>query len=317
MCAKDRQEVRAIYRGELLPLEYERIHREARRRKDSGEAELDLLYVTVGTQSDSPALATLASPARFVVLLHTESTRGWAEEVVEKLARQMPRDPLVKLRDRVAETAQGAKALSRIVATSKGSKKIDPGSDVDSLRSPELIDLVAMLLESASRRFEDGAYDVAALLAYRAMELVPQRRLAKVAAIDPSNVDWEALAAAAGMTVAELVEAYNKKADKPEYQLDPKRLPKGVARVVGYALLQAAFPEDVAGVIPLKEFAGIGESRNRSLLAHGIQKLDRDATGKILEKARKLFSRMLEIEGTSEAEAEEIARRHTFLSEAL
>lgn len=83
--AENADEAQRIYSQEVLPCEAERLRREAKRRKDAGEQPLDLLFVTVGAQPDSPALAIIASPAQFAVLLHTDRERSQAEQVVQRL----------------------------------------------------------------------------------------------------------------------------------------------------------------------------------------------------------------------------------------
>lgn len=81
-------EATRLYRESVLPAEAERLRREAKDRTAKGEPLLDLLFVTVGAQADSPALAIIASPAQFVVLLHTEKEQTKAQDVVRELKLQ-------------------------------------------------------------------------------------------------------------------------------------------------------------------------------------------------------------------------------------
>jgi hypothetical protein len=79
--SNSRDDAERIYERDVLPLETERIRREAVGRA----VELDLLFVTVGAQASSPTLAALASPARFVVLLHTEAEKKSADATIQAL----------------------------------------------------------------------------------------------------------------------------------------------------------------------------------------------------------------------------------------
>jgi CRISPR-associated protein (TIGR02710 family) len=474
------EKAKTLYEEQVLPCEAERLRREAERRKAEGEEPLDLLFVTVGAQPDSPALAIIASPARFVVLLHTEKERGQAETVVERLAlsansatlrsigdgtrildlykvcfeewrnRGRPRrvafdltgglktmsaaaaaagfaipggsvfyveadqprihgkifsvnerritldNPLVvfgEIRresarallargayaaaaesfaelyrqtsqpadDLRARLAQGYAAFdtldfrkaeevlarladdlaarerdrptlrtdavvvgrAQVRANAEGAKilagfvePIGRGNDPVRERTASVKDacrdFIAMLLEVADRRRAAAEYDAAALLAYRASEAVVQRRLALRGGIDPSAVDWQRLAKNAHPRVEDLVRCYNKITNK-DYHLEVSSLPSRLGRAQAFALLAVAFPDDVAKENDVNKFAGLGEARNRSLLAHGLSALNRDTTESLIEDTEALFTTMLNIEAVAPADQSALRRRYQFL----
>jgi hypothetical protein len=74
------EDAKRIYNDKVLPLERERVRREA-----VGRVPLDLLFVTVGAQEDSPILAAIASPAHFVVFLHTDEEKPHADATIHAL----------------------------------------------------------------------------------------------------------------------------------------------------------------------------------------------------------------------------------------
>lgn len=459
-------EAARIYRDEVLPLEMERIRREA-----VGRDPLDLLFVTVGAQTNSPILAAIASPAHFVVLLHTDKEKNpavdtihtlrlcpvegkltsigdgkgpgelyrvvfdewkqrgrpknvglditgglkimsaaasaaafslpdghtyyidadrpshhgrewWVRErrielanpfqvfgeirratgrellqkrqyaaaaavygelideedrsrtalakgydaldrldfataavLLEELCKRLdifshdPRgklDGVVTLRAAIRANVEGAQRLDHLLTISG---KDDPGRNLNALRSSECLDFGEMLLARAE--CEHTAPDVAALLAYRCLELIPQRRLALRGNTDPSSVDWDQLAKQCERSVEDLIAQYNN-ADNLQ-KLDPKNLPSEISSVVAFRLLAVAFPDDVAKVKDLSTVAGVGTSRNRSLLAHGLEKLSDKAGNNIRTKARQLFNALLEIEHVSHDDRAALKQRHTFV----
>ncbi len=75
--AADQDAARALYANVVLPLEREAVWRAGRANPD---ADIDLLFVTVGTQADTPIHALLYWRAKYVVLLHTDRTEKVAQE---------------------------------------------------------------------------------------------------------------------------------------------------------------------------------------------------------------------------------------------
>lgn len=477
------EEAESFYRGQVLPCEAERLKRDAKRRAHKGEARLELLFVTVGAQADSPALAVIASPAEFVVLVHSNKERRQAEQVVERLGltanrgilcsigdgtrisdlyrvcfdewqrrgrpervafdltgglktmsaaaaaagfaipgaavhyieAEQPRihgktfwinerritldnpfivfgeirresarallasraypaaavlyeeitgqtgqpadafraqltkgytafdalrfddaasildglandldarewdtlalrqDFVIAGRAHVRANAEGARILAAFVQSISDGK--DPVREKDSLGADACRDFICMLIEAAARRRAADQHDVAALLGYRASEAVVQRRLALRGSVDPSIVDWQALARSANLSVEDLIKNYNSKT-KRNYHLEVASLPSRMGRAQAFGLLAVAFPNDVAAENDIKKFAGLGEARNRSLLAHGLARLSTDTVGKLIENTQSLFTRMLEIEAVASADQEALRQRYRFLDVA-
>jgi hypothetical protein len=457
-----------IYDDEVFPLEMERVRREAVHRA----VVLDLLFVTVGAQAKPPTLAILASPARFVVLLHTEGEKRRAEETVQTLGldavdaalelvgdgkdplelyraifdrwtrrgrnarvgvditgglkvmsaagasacfaiaggatyyidadrlrvhgldclvrerrielanpfavfgeirratgRELLRtrryaaaavvygelleeedrwrkdlaeaydalerldvaaakaqlnelcvrldklaldprwkgDAVLRQREAIRANAEGARRLAVLFELS-GKGEDDPLRNLAALRSKECLDLGEMLLARA----EHARPDVAVLLAYRCLELVPQRRLAVRGNVDPSAVDWGALAGELGISKEDIIGRYNA-GKKNRHPLDPAAPPAEISSTICYRLLDVAFPGDVTEALHVDAFAAAGASRNRSLFAHGLQQLGEKEAGKIRANARRLLDRLLEVENVSMADRAALRQRHTFV----
>ncbi len=234
-------------------------------------------------------------------------------ETLEVRLRDWRRDPSVAplgvMASSVASNLAGASALRQII---ESTGKQDPSRDLDTLGSDAYREFLAFLIASAQRHRQQGALDVAALLAYRALEAICQRRLAVRGGVDPSNFDWDGFAQAAGRTVQELVDQHNAANRRSEHRLDVERLPRMVARTLAYALIRLAFPDDIGRDMETAAFGGLGESRNRSVLAHGFQKLEQRAANKLIDKADELLGRMLEIEGVGDDEQRALRARHAF-----
>lgn len=226
-------------------------------------------------------------------------------------APEVASDAVVSIAESIVMLAQGARALERFVMGV--SKVVDPLDEVKALKLDECRDFIQMLLCAARRQMVAGQLDVAALLAYRALEAIPQRRLALRTGADPAAFSWDLLATAAGCSVEEFVARYNRGTKKKEHHLVLGALPQKVARAQVYALLAHAFGDgDVARVAEIEPFSGIGDSRNRSLLAHGVTKLTAQTVEKMVSYAEGLFSRMLDVEEISSAQRTVLLARHFF-----
>jgi hypothetical protein len=228
----------------------------------------------------------------------------------------LERDEVVGLRERLRENAVGAARLRRVVDAVNASGAIDPARSHEALMSDECLDLAMFLIESARRRQRDGQYDLSALLAYRASEVVVQRRLAIRTGVDTAHVDpsaWEVLARTGGFdSVQALVAEYNRKAGKDEHYLDAAHLPRQISRVVAFMVLHVTVG-DVARDVDLGRFAGRGEARNKSILAHGLAVLGEKPAQQMVELAEDLLRRALEAEGRNKDAESALRRRHEFV----
>jgi CRISPR-associated protein (TIGR02710 family) len=186
--------------------------------------------------------------------------------------------------------ATGARAVASVAG------KQCPTSDSERIASSGYLDFIAMLLQMAVRRQHLGQYDLAALYAYRAIEAIPQRRLV-ARGFEVARMDWTRLwdkAERPGVR-AHLEKKYG--------ELRPK-----VDRGMGFEILASAF-DDIVAPGELSKLHGIGESRNRSVLAHGLARVDSVGSSRLIETARDLLDRLLAREGTTPATLEE---RHRF-----
>jgi hypothetical protein len=81
-----REEAAALYADEIIYLEREGIWRD---RVNDPNADIDLLFVTVGNQVDTPVSAILRWRARYVVLLHSDKTRNHAQSAATLIGLQL------------------------------------------------------------------------------------------------------------------------------------------------------------------------------------------------------------------------------------
>lgn len=96
---------RDLYRQTLLPLEREAVFRQ---QLDDPNAEVDLLFITVGNQSDTPIAAGLRWRATHTVLLHSASAKEPAVDTARELAQAL--DDADRMRFDAAE--KGFRALA-------------------------------------------------------------------------------------------------------------------------------------------------------------------------------------------------------------
>lgn len=252
-----------------------------------------------------------------VALDFAGAARGLTElaSLLDRLAPQMPDDPVVQEREALRAQAAAAERLARFARRLDDARATDPGRSVEALRDPVCRDLIVLLLSAADRRIADREFDVAALLAYRATELIVQRRLALLAGADTAQLDWAALARACSKSRAELVEAYNAQVE-PMQRIDPESPPREIARGQAHAVLRAAFPGDVADIMTVRSYAGLGKARNVSLLAHGLQQMSEKSTRDLRELAEAMLTRMFDREDVSAAERAALLERHRFIAPA-
>ena len=219
-------------------------------------------------------------------------------------------------RESVRANAEGAARLERLLSqVGKDSETLDPAASAEALAGDDCRELAAMLLASARRRRDEGLHDVSALFSYRVLALVPQRRLVLACGVDPGRLDddsWNRLVEHSRLPdAAALVERYNDGARNPEHRLDVTALPTRIARAAAFRLLQVV-AGDVADGMAFARYAGIGDARNRSVLAHGLRLLGEKTAEDVSSAAEALFERMLEIEGVSGDEREALRARHEF-----
>jgi hypothetical protein len=230
----------------------------------------------------------------------------------------MKNDAVVKQRRYVQANAHGARMLDEIASQIKqmNKKDVDPALEKDVLKSEACLDFIVMLLCRAEQFLGEGAFDISALLAYRASEAMIQRRLAIRGEINPGDVDWSQLTLKSDhSTTDSFIEAHNHLVKNSKYYLAANNLPRQISRAGAFSLLKAAFTDqDIANCIDVDTFSGVGNARNRSILAHGFLKLDQKSAQRILEMAKKLFDRLVEVEALSAEKREQLFERHRFIS---
>lgn len=180
----------------------------------------------------------------------------------------------------------------------------DPLAEAAAIGGEDARDLLALLLGLAERRCRARQFDVAGLLAYRVLEGVVQRRLTIRADLNLARVspeDWHRVFAATGCTTDEFLGRYEKACGHALSEL-----PAAVNRSVAYTALRVLFPNDLNVDSP-KQFDGIGQARNRSVLAHGMQQLGEKQAQSLCTVARRYLDAMFAIE---DVDGEQIYSRH-------
>lgn len=155
--------------------------------------------------------------------------------------------------------------------------------------------LCATLLAAAQRRAERAAYDLAALLLYRAVELIAQRRLHRHG-IDPANIQPACFPAECN-DEQRLLKAVNQRLEQiPWFRYEYAVLPKRAGLVLAYVLLDVLRDPLLEG-IDIKEIANRAEVRNHSWLVHGFNATDGEQYARFEKTARRLADAFFRLEG--------------------
>jgi hypothetical protein len=186
----------------------------------------------------------------------------------------------------------------------------DPTRQTEQLLKPGFLDFIEMMIRLAERRDQDGEHDLGSLFAYRALEAIPQRRLARLG-FEVDRFDWAELYRRAGATDdrarAALVARLFPKTDiTPDHGLRPT-----VDRGVGLSVLAFGLRDPLVPEAELQKLIGLGKARNASILAHGIRQIQPKDSQSLLRETRALFSRLLELEGLSSVERAALTHRHS------
>ncbi len=180
----------------------------------------------------------------------SRSLSSVAETLQKPASCRLRREGLCSLVPRIGAQAEAARVLA--LATAGESR---PAFEAD------LTNALSRYLLAATRRRLDREPDLAALLAYRALELSLQRRLAT------HGLDAAALEVA---DAEALLERYNELC-APGHRISA--LPKKVAMAQTRTLLIALGDKVLEGLsdITTSKFEGLLGSRNQSIFAHGFQ----------------------------------------------
>lgn len=180
-------------------------------------------------------------------------------------------------------------AAARAAADDEGRSEL--GSLLGDGRAASAV--VVSLFAGAERAAERERYDLAALLLYRAVELMGQRRLYTYGAktgdfrpdgLPPPYCDGQALLGA--------VNEWRRRLRMGELA----QLPQTFGLVMAYIILHVV-GDPFARHLNLYEVAGHAEARNYGLLAHGLQVTSRARYERYREFVRSLVRRYLDAEG--------------------
>jgi|GEM_PF-4837814 len=239
------------------------------------------------------------------------STLGALSRRLADLHHRDPGDAVVRAQEPISRLAEGTAALGRVAAAQRGAKKAGQ-NQVAVLASDDTRDLVAMLVETGSRLMERRAWDLAALLLYRASELILQRRIAARFGVDTANVDWAVVEARTGQTSADLVAAYDKDAP-PAHRIGDRPLPPLWDRARSFGMLRAGFGlGDVAGEVHPRRFTASGEVRNMILYEHGLETATETSVRLLHDVTTELFHQMCVVEGLDAVAVGALRARHRF-----
>ncbi|MGQ9926477.1 MAG: TIGR02710 family CRISPR-associated CARF protein [Chloroflexaceae bacterium] len=171
------------------------------------------------------------------------------------------------------------------------------------LADPEaVLALLGSLYASAGRREDQGRYDTAALLLYRALELISQHRLAT----------WGVLSERPDFTraqsrVPDLEQRYR---DVQRAQGRRRQYPlpdRAFGLFVGYMLL-AALDDHLVQGYDIGQIEARSSARNTSILAHGYRLISRDEYRQFAQVVEELLVRLLALLGRDRAVWERTSR---------
>jgi CRISPR-associated protein (TIGR02710 family) len=203
----------------------------------------------------------------------------------------------------VAGAAGKAEGKGKAGGKDKGAD--DPTRSLVALQADGFLHFIAELLLLAAQRTATAELDFAGLYAYRALEAIPQRRLARLGH-DPGNIDWAAIFAGMGAhTEAEQDALAAKLLGKVARAAD---LRSEVDRAMSVALLHKLLEDPLYKGEGIDKLNNIAAGRNKSILAHGLQQVTEGAVQSMAATAERLFRRMCALE---DRDADAIFKRHT------
>lgn len=180
------------------------------------------------------------------------------------------------------------------------------------LKSPDGFHFAFTLYHNALRRETQGKLDMACLILYRLLEWIEQYCLDNYC-INTKNPDYSK----SGKTESELLSLYNKKrkevfpknADGSDTQ-DMPELPSKIGCVDGFLIL-GALENDIVDGLNWGDFRDKVDTRNQSIFAHGMKKIDFKDYGKFKVTVEERFKKAQEIAGI---DANEFNKQHQFIA---
>lgn len=150
--------------------------------------------------------------------------------------------------------------------------------------------LLGSLYQNGQRRALQERFDMAALLLYRCLELISQRRLALYGILTHApHYD------AAQAYHADIIERYESVQQTYNRSSRRRGLPSRIPLFVGYMLLQA-LEDPLLHAFDIAQVQEQSRARNRSILAHGIRFIDADDYQAFADVVIELLQRFFAIE---------------------
>ena len=141
--------------------------------------------------------------------------------------------------------------------------------------------LIADLLNNAKRRIEEGKYDDAVARLYRCVEMIAQYRLKSVYNLNPSEIKFGDLET---KSVDNLEKYKMKKNENGIIKLAMKN---------SFELLKD-LKDEVGNIIDDKELKELIKKRNTSILAHGIDPVEKEDAEKLYQKTFEISQQVVE-----------------------
>lgn len=162
-----------------------------------------------------------------------------------------------------------------------------------------------MLYHNALRREAQGKLDTACLLLYRLLEWLEQHRLAQHGIIT-SEPDYSK----SGLEKTKLFDAYKARRKKVYKSVSVSVLPHPIALVDGFIILDA-LGDDIVDGLNWKAFRGQVDMRNRSVYAHGMNKINQRSFEAFKETVEGRFKKAQEIVNI---DADDFNKQHKFIA---
>lgn len=200
----------------------------------------------------------------------------------------------------ITAQAQTLERLERVAhqAAGRGRETLATLADPDAVLA-----LLGSLYASAGRREDQGRYDTAALLLYRALELISQHRLATTWGVLSERPDFTR----AQSRVPDLEQRYQNvqraQGRRRQYPLPDRAF----GLFVGYMLL-AALDDPLVQGYDIGRIEARSSARNTSILAHGYRLISSDEYRQFAEVVEELLARLLALLGRDRAVWERTSR---------
>lgn len=261
---------------------------------------LDLEH-KVGERTDTwyRLLAEALASSDAMALQDASDQFGECLRVMERDGRAQPNlreSALWEQKEQIKNRLDGCLALKNMLSLS------DETVSLEAMQSDGFLDFILYLIRRAEDRAEREEFDFAAMFAYRALEAISQRRLAKEYGYHISDFDWERLSSETKLSYEEI----RKVLQKDYITADYKKVDKGtVNRVIALVLKDPLISSN-----ELRKWDGLGQARNNSVLAHGMTQIVEKKVTDLLSNTTELFKSLLKLEERSSEAVAGLLSRH-------